>query len=261
MAKTKIEKQSKSLDIHDLTLNTAEKAKELWILKVVLNYSQPPIWRRLVIDPNITFRQLAHTLMIACDYEGDHMFCFGIHFDQPSQNQLNFFKTYNEDFGVKNLDDLKDKHFPYNHFFIKNEDEDLLTSKVIDYIDFSKKDRLTFEYDLSSNIKYKIQLEKVIEPGELEYPKCLKAVGVAPSEYEDLGDPSIEKINTLLSNPQGYIAQYLDYESQIVENIANTDPFDEDIMTAIMQGLSFDEHGQPYIDYSKVDKELGGDKE
>jgi hypothetical protein len=241
------------------TKNNSE-SKDLFQLKITLKYSKPPIWRRFVVDSSITTRELAHTIMINCDYVGNHLYEFALYKKNPTDTMVKSF--------AKNIDETPE----FAREILKNNDGRLsihsvkrdtvlpLNSLLKDIFN-PEEDKLSFDYDLTSNINYVIEIEKVLSKDDFssKLPFCLKAVGKAPSEYEDLGEADLDKINIILQNPEGYIGQYMNYEKEMNKELkGNKEEIDPEIMMVLIQASEFDKHGQQYINWDKMPKKFGG---
>jgi len=244
----------------------------IYQLKLTLKYAKPPVWRRILVNSNITMRELAHILMISCDYVGNHYYGFVL-------KKKNLTEKIKKDFAKNNKMSLKEAetilYSIRSRLLIQSikSGSDLPLESIFSEIFDPQEDTLSFEYDFTSNIEYKIVVEKITEETieetvekitdkstdekSLPLPNCTKAVGITPSEYADLGSPDVEKINMILQNPLGYVTQYKKYEKEM-NKVTNDQKFDPEVIAAILASATLDEHGRPYLDWSKIPKNLGG---
>ena len=65
-----------------------------YVLKIVLENTHPPVWRRVMIPEKITFEDLHKIIQIMFDCDGDHMHGFQI----PSDNIMIEQNTGEDDF-------------------------------------------------------------------------------------------------------------------------------------------------------------------
>jgi hypothetical protein len=153
-----------------------ETPQEIYQLKVTLLGTTPPIWRRLLVPPDMTLEQLHDVLQLAMGWEDCHMHDFRIgqkRFGKPDPNDR--------------LTDLSG---------IGNE----RTARLFNVLG-KVGAKAVYTYDFGDNWQHGIAIEKVLtpEPG-LAYPVCMggkrhgppEDCGGAPGYYhlvEALRDP------------------------------------------------------------------------
>lgn len=128
-------------------------------IKVSLEQSQPPIWRRLLVQPKISFIDLHFIIQGAMGWENAHLFMF---YDGKKYAGTKIGVPYEDDFfGEEMLDAEKTL---INSFL-----------KV-------PKDKLVYEYDFGDSWGHTILLEKILEDTILPKAICVKGAGACPPE-------------------------------------------------------------------------------
>ncbi len=164
---------------------------EIIQLKITLQRSNPAIWRRILVEKNVTFYGLHEIIQIAMGWENCHLFEFdvnGIRFNQPEDN---FNGDFN-DLGLENIEDEDDTDS-------EEDDEDEMTE--FDINDFKKGDELdasyvalgqvltsstkkfTYVYDFGDSWTHEITIEKFLPvDAKRDYPVCLAGENQCPPE-------------------------------------------------------------------------------
>jgi hypothetical protein len=164
----------------------------IYQLKVTLEHSKPPIWRRLQVDSSITFNELHHILQIAFDWEDCHLHNF--EFSQvpdrkEAQMQHDLFSFIANRRSVAYIGDpvmMEDSS-------IFDEAEETIAEWFI-----QEKAACVYTYDFGDDWRHRIVLENILEPEvDVEYPVCIKAKRLAPEEdsggfYDDEDEEVIE---------------------------------------------------------------------
>ncbi|MEC7727035.1 MAG: plasmid pRiA4b ORF-3 family protein [Pseudomonadota bacterium] len=125
-------------------------------LKVTLTGAQPPIWRRLVIDPGTAFQDLHRIIQVAMGWQASHLHLFqikdGTLIGDPA-----------EDFdGMMNF---RDEAAVTVSAALTNEGQ-----------------ALHYEYDFGDSWEHQIVLEKILPGDDGPLPRCIKAVRQCPPE-------------------------------------------------------------------------------
>jgi hypothetical protein len=151
-----------------------KQLRSIYQLKVTLNGSKPPIWRRLLVPGNINLGSFHIVLQIVMGWTNSHLHQFilgrtmyGIPDDE-----------FGGDFGLEIEDENKYK-----------------LSQLLK----KEKDSLKYEYDFGDGWEHKIILEKILPyESSVKVPSCIKGKRACPPEdcggiwgYQDL----IEVIN------------------------------------------------------------------
>lgn len=132
-------------------------------LKIVLKDSKPPIWRRVVVDSNITFEELHYTIQISMGWGIYHLYEFNV-----SNYRIGAIMDDDDDFGCGRSELIDASEITL---------EEVLAGGV---------GRIRYEYDFGDSWIHDIQVEKIMpkEPGAY-YPVCLKGKLNCPPE--DIG--------------------------------------------------------------------------
>ncbi len=125
-------------------------------MKVTLLNSKPPIWRRILVPSNFTFKKLHDILQVAMGWSNSHMHEFVVNGEHIGDSDPEF-----------GLDDVRD------------ESRIRLTTVI------SLK-RFRYQYDFGDSWEHDILIEKVLEPDPNQpYPHCVKGKRACPPE--DIG--------------------------------------------------------------------------
>ena len=127
---------------------------------MLIKNSKPPIWRRVLIEDDMTYESLHLIIQNLFEWQEAHLYEF------VAKN-----RTYMD---VEFEDDLfESESFDVSRYIVG---EDL--KKV--------GDKISYVYDFGDNWEHEITLEAILEKDEDEYyPKCIKGKGRGP--MEDIG--------------------------------------------------------------------------
>lgn len=134
-----------------------EPSNNVYQIKVSLIGAQPPIWRRLLIEPDTTFQDLHRIIQVAMGWQASHLHLF-----QAEDGRL--VGDLAEDFdGMMNF--LDETTVPVSSVLNKEGQQ------------------LKYEYDFGDSWEHEVKLEKIL-PGEQSdlLPRCIKAVRQCPPE-------------------------------------------------------------------------------
>ena len=139
-------------------------------LKVTLNDTKPPVWRRLVISCEMTLSELHQVIQAAMDWDDDHLHAFDIagrQYGDPSS-----------------LDEVADE-------------ERLTLNKVVN----TGVSRFTYTYDFGDNWEHTVLIEQPQRPlAEGRYPVCV--AGKRNSPPENCGGPwGYQELLAVLADP------------------------------------------------------------
>jgi hypothetical protein len=141
---------------------SAISARHVYVLRVSLKDSKPPIWRKLSVPGNFTLEDLHEILQIAFDWDGDHMHSFVInsreYIMEQSQEMMTFFNDDEFfDEAAERLDDL-----------------------------FTEKQKFTYLYDFGDSWLHMITVSKAIPVAEAMEdalaPRCLGGKLASPPD-------------------------------------------------------------------------------
>jgi len=136
------------------TMKTADVP--IYQIKVTLEGSKPPIWRRLLVRSDITLGDLHDIIQAAFGWWDYHL------------HQFIVGGTY---FGVPNPD--------YDDYMEMNDEQDVTLDQIAQREGF----KFRYEYDFGDGWLHQVLLEKVLppEPGQ-DYPLCVKGRRARPPE-------------------------------------------------------------------------------
>jgi hypothetical protein len=123
----------------------------IYQIKITLVDSGPPIWRRLLLNPNITLESLHSYIQAVMGWKNCHMHSF-------CHNQIYYGPAENDDMEL--------------------EDEVTLAELL-----WQEKQAMKYEYDFGDSWLHKIVLEKILPPdANLAGPLCVKGKCACPPE-------------------------------------------------------------------------------
>ena len=130
--------------------------KTVYQLKVTLDNSKSPIWRRILVPDDITLADLHEIIQRAMGWENYHLHMFTIGgqvFGDPEDDEMGEIGTVNE------------KRHRLNQLGLR------------------EKAKFSYEYDFGDSWDHTILLEKIL-PGEkgAQYPVCIKGKRTCPPE-------------------------------------------------------------------------------
>ena len=131
-------------------------SQSIYQIKVALNGSKPPIWRRVLVPKKINLSKLHSVIQIVMGWDDYHLHLFQI-------NQ----QSYGDPTDEIDLDTRKKSENRYR------------LNKIIN----TKGQKFTYEYDFGDGWLHTILLEKrlPVEEGH-SYPVCIKGKGACPPE-------------------------------------------------------------------------------
>lgn len=134
----------------------ARKPTHVYQIKVALNYTTPPIWRRILVPDNTTLLKLHDILQIVMGWQDYHLHMYRI------EGQI-YGDPANDMYG--NLGTL--------------DEADYKLSQVI----HGKGQRFSYEYDFGDGWIHTLLVEKILSPEEgVRYPLCLAGMRACPPE-------------------------------------------------------------------------------
>lgn len=149
--------------------------KSIYQIKVTLNDSKPPIWRRVLVEDTTTLGKLHTILQTAMGWTNSHLHHFIINDDfygEPDEDEFSDIETKNE------------KRFRLNQF---------VTRKGFKFV---------YEYDFGDSWEHTILVEAIL-PAEkgTQYPVCIAGKRACPPE--DVGGVwSYEDFLKVIANPK-----------------------------------------------------------
>ncbi len=132
-------------------------ADSIYQLKIALEGSKPPIWRRVLVADDTSLGDLHTIIQITMGWHNCHLHQF-VH-DRVLYGELN------DDFEPMGMD-------------MRDETETCLSELVK-----KEKDFLHYEYDFGDGWMHRVSIEKVLPlEAEKKLPRCLKGVKACPPE-------------------------------------------------------------------------------
>ncbi|HJV45074.1 MAG TPA: plasmid pRiA4b ORF-3 family protein [Bacillota bacterium] len=170
----------------------------IYQLKITLKDIKPPIWRRIQVPQEISFRQLHQVLQVAFDWTDSHLHEFECKISKRLVDQIEKNLGEGEAYDLFMLDGFtksarnlvaiigdpnqyEDDGFAPEIRF--DESDEILATWLMEV-----KDKCLYTYDFGDDWKHEIVLEEIFqaEPG-IRYPRCIKAAKEAPAEDSSLG--------------------------------------------------------------------------
>nr|WP_106781103.1 plasmid pRiA4b ORF-3 family protein [Lysinibacillus timonensis] len=147
-------------------------------LKVTLRLENIKVFRRLIVPFNLTFSQLHNVIQIAFGWQDYHLHEFYI-FDNKQSNQTfhHNHPAYNRE-GSKPLVNLvcDEESFSYGNNDIPMKMD--TTVKLSEYMSA----KITYIYDFGDNWIHDIEIERVIDDYQVNFPTCIECEGNTPPE-------------------------------------------------------------------------------
>jgi hypothetical protein len=136
-----------------MTKKTVSKAP-IYQLKVTLEHSKPPIWRRLLVPGNVTLEKLHYIIQVAMGWTNSHLHQFIV--------GQTYFGEPHPDYGFEMQDERR-----------------VRLSQIAPREGF----KFRYEYDFGDSWLHTLLVEKVLgpEPGQ-QYPVCIKGKRACPPE-------------------------------------------------------------------------------
>ncbi|WP_394751917.1 plasmid pRiA4b ORF-3 family protein [Crenothrix sp.] len=131
------------------------KPANIYQLKITLNDSKPPIWRRVLVASNINLSVFHKVIQIVMGWTDSHLHQF-------VAGQVFYAPPYDDDFGMECKDESKYK-----------------LSQLLK----KEKDKIIYEYDFGDSWRHKIELEKILPyDAKTVFPSCIKGKLACPPE-------------------------------------------------------------------------------
>ena len=139
-------------------------AKKTYQIQIALKGVKPKIWRRVLVDSDISLNDFHNIIQAAMGWTNSHLHSFSDGFEEYAPEDLE-------------IDDTIDSE-----------------TVKLDEILQVEKDKITYEYDFGDGWEHNIILEKILLPDtKLQMPRCIAGKRNCPPEdcggiwgYEDL---------------------------------------------------------------------------
>jgi pRiA4b ORF-3-like protein len=145
-------------------------------LKITLRFSNPPIWRRVVVRADMTLDRLHHVIQTSMGWTNSHL------------HQFRLGRVY---YGILDGE--------FDGFGIEMLNEKQYT--VADLAPVAKK-KFIYEYDFGDSWEHEILVEKVLSPDPaIKHPVCLAGANACPPE-DCGGIPGYYQLLAALADPK-----------------------------------------------------------
>ncbi len=132
------------------------KSNQIYQIKVTLDDTHPPIWRRILVPAHTTLLKLHDILQIVMGWEGYHLHMFTIEgsiYGDPADDEYGDLGTIDE------------------------------ANNKLNQVFYREGQRLSYEYDFGDSWDHTLLVEKILLPQEgIRYPLCLKGKRACPPE-------------------------------------------------------------------------------
>ncbi len=133
----------------------------LYQLKIMLKWSRPPIWRRVVVRADLKLDRLHNVIQIAMGWSNSHLHQFIV----GSRSARTFYGTPDPEFEVMGAAMLNEKRYT-----------------VAELAPAAKK-KFIYEYDFGDGWEHEVVAEKILPPAPaFRNPVCLAGANACPPE-------------------------------------------------------------------------------
>jgi hypothetical protein len=134
----------------------SNKFNQIYQIKVTLDDTHPPIWRRILVPSHATLLKLHDILQIVMGWEDYHLHMFtieGLIYGDPADDEYGDLGTLDE------------------------------ASYKLNQVIYQEGQRMSYEYDFGDSWDHTLLVEKILPPQEgVRYPICLKGKRACPPE-------------------------------------------------------------------------------
>lgn len=126
----------------------------IYQVKITLNMTRPPIWRRIQVSNNISLSRFHNIIQTVMGWSGYHLHQFIIDGE--------YYGVPHPDYGFEMRNEIRVK---------------------LNRVMFAEKDKFLYEYDFGDGWEHIIVLEKILPAvSGVDYPVCLKGKRACPPE-------------------------------------------------------------------------------
>ncbi|MBE1554696.1 plasmid pRiA4b ORF-3 family protein [Sporosarcina limicola] len=179
-------------------------------LLITLVDTHIPVWRRVIIPAETTFKRLHDTIQFSMGWQDYHLYQFDIEFAHKLSLRERILlvgddEAY-EEHQFRQLELLKnsvDKNLfedpsRYNQWLLRSEVGKAKIIKLPRYVEANPE--FSYTYDFGDDWKHTIQLENIINTYDNGYPVLLEGEGACPPEDVG-GPPGYEHFQQVWNNP------------------------------------------------------------
>lgn len=133
-----------------------------YVIKISLLYMKPPVWRRLIIDPTITFEDLHYIIQTVMPWTNSHLHQFVVAERTRDMQLIVSPDELEENWGAEGIDS---------------------TTITVDSVLKQPNDMVKYEYDFGDDWQHHITLEKIVDPDPQKVPPfCLRVAKACPPD-------------------------------------------------------------------------------
>ncbi len=148
----------------------------LYQLKITLKWSQPPIWRRIVVRSDMKLNRLHDAIQAVMPWTNSHLHQFIV--------GREYYGMINPEFGDMGQEMLNEKHYT-----------------VADLAPAAKK-KFIYEYDFGDGWEHEVVVEKILPPDKnFKHPVCLGGANACPPD-DCGGIPGYYHLLEVLADPK-----------------------------------------------------------
>lgn len=138
----------------------SKKTAFIYQIKITLNGSKPPIWRRVLISSEITLAKLHDVIQSAMGWYDSHLHMFDVHGVEYSTPSPYYGSDHLRELGAKSTKNVK-----------------------LSQLNIVEGGKFKYEYDFGDSWEHNILLEKILPPDpKLNTPVCIKGKRACPPE-------------------------------------------------------------------------------
>jgi hypothetical protein len=155
----------------------SETAPKILELHIELNYIEPKVWRKFLVEDSTTMHELHEILQVVMGWMNSHLFMFKnkkLVISEPSPED-----PWSDAIDFKDADKVK-----VGDIFKK------------------KGDHITYEYDFGDSWTHTVRLEKVVATNSLQFalPRCISGENACPPE-DCGGFPGFDNLKRVINDP------------------------------------------------------------
>jgi len=179
----------------------------VYVLRITLRYTRPPIWRRVAVRSDITLGVLHEVVQIAMGWTDCHLHHFILRDDSLKPTDAEIRRAWAAGQWNHMLDTrmrgercFTPTHSPFGDpLDMGGEDENAVT---LEEVCPRAKSKLTYEYDFGDGWEHIIEVQKIEAPQDgVKYPVCLAGKRAAPPE-DCGGVPGYYELLEMYANPK-----------------------------------------------------------
>ena len=161
-------------------IKTASASAPLYQLKITLKWSQPPIWRRVLVRGDMTLDCLHDVIQLAMGWTDSHMHQFIV----GSKSACTYYGNTEPAFGSMDGEMLDESRY------------------TVAGIAPAARHKFIYEYDFGDGWEHEVVAEKILPPDAgFKHPTCLAGEMACPPE-DCGGVPGYDNLREILADPK-----------------------------------------------------------